>query len=60
MAWSSNQAMNAIENMHEVRFPKYYSLHIIYYIPPLTINVVFTIRAVSFFQKPDKLSVRYS
>ena len=41
--------MNAIENMHEVRFPNVYILsHVIYYIPPLTIIIALEIKAVGF------------
>ena len=41
--------MNAIENMHEVRFPNIYILlHIIYFILPLTIIIALTIKAVGF------------
>ena len=41
--------MNAIENMHEVRFPKIYiPLHSIYCSPPLTIIIVLAIKAVGF------------
>ena len=41
--------MNAIENVHEVRFPIIYILsHTIYYIPPLTIIVTSAIKAVGF------------
>ena len=42
--------MNAIKNMHEVRFPNIYILsHIIYYIHPLTIIVALAIKAVGLF-----------
>ena len=41
--------MNAIENMHEVRFPNIYILsHIICYIPPVTIMIALAIKAVGF------------
>ena len=50
-------SMNAIENMHEVRFPNIYILsHIIYYILPLTINIVLTIKAVGFSKVRQTLS----
>ena len=43
--------MNAIENIHEVRFPNIYILsHIIYYILPLTIIIALTIKAVGFLK----------
>ena len=42
-------SMNAIENMHEVRFPNIYILsNIIYYIHQLTINIALAIKAVGF------------
>ena len=42
--------MNAIENLHEVRFPNIYILsHIIYYIQPLTIIIASAIKAVGSF-----------
>ena len=43
--------MKAVENMHEVRrFSNIYILsHIIYYIHPLTLIIVLTIKAVAFF-----------
>ena len=41
--------MNAIEIMHEVRFPKVYiPSHIIFYSPPLTIAIALAIKAVGF------------
>ena len=41
--------MNAIENIHEVRFANISILsHIVYYIPPLTIIIGLTIKAVGF------------
>ena len=41
--------MNAIENIHEVRFANISILsHIVYYIPPLTIIIALTIKAVGF------------
>ena len=44
--------MKAVENMHEVRrFSNIYILsHIIYYIHPLTLIIVLTIKAVAFLQ----------
>ena len=49
--------MNVIGNMHEVRFPTIYILrNIIYYIPPLTIIVVLTIKAVGFSKIKQGLS----
>ena len=43
--------MNAIKNMHEVRFPNIYILsHIIYYIHPLTRIIALAIKAVGFLQ----------
>ena len=45
--------MNAIENVHEVRFPIIYILsHTIYYILPLTIIVTSAIKAVGFSYIP--------
>ena len=43
--------MNAIETIHEVRFPNIYILsHIIDYIhPPLTIIIALAIKAIGFF-----------
>ena len=42
--------MNAIENMHEVRFPNINILsHIIYCIHPLTIVIALAIKAVGIF-----------
>ena len=44
--------MNAIGNMHEVRFPNIYILlNIIYYILPLIITIVLVIKAVGFSNK---------
>ena len=45
--------MNALENMHDVRFPKIYilftyNLYIIYYILPFTIIVDLVIKGVGF------------
>ena len=41
--------MNAIGNMHEVRFPKIYiPSHSIYCSPPLTIIIALAIKAVGF------------
>ena len=53
--------MNAIENMHEVRFLSIYILsHIIYYILPLTIIIVLAIKAKqSVFQTSVNFSVTY-
>ena len=49
--------MNAIENMHELKFPNIYILsHIVYYILPLTIIIVLAIKEVG-FPRSDKLSV---
>ena len=51
--------MNAIENMHELKFPNIYILsHIVYYILPLTIIIVLAIKEVG-FPRSDKLSVIY-
>ena len=42
--------MNAIENMHELRFSNIYILsHVIYHIHPLTIIFVLAIKAADFF-----------
>ena len=42
--------MNAIENMHKVRFPNIYIIsHIDYYIHPLTIIIALVINAIGFF-----------
>ena len=41
--------MNAIENMHEVRFPNIYMLsRVIFYIRPLAIKIALAIKAVGF------------
>ena len=41
--------MNAIENMHEMRFPNICILsHVIYYIPSFTITIALAIKAVGF------------
>ena len=41
--------MNAIENMHEVRFPNIYILsHVISHIRPLAIKISLAIKAVGF------------
>ena len=51
--------MNAIEIMHEVRFPNIFILsHIIYYIPPLTLVTTWAIKAVG-GRRSDRLSVTY-
>ena len=50
-------SMNAIENMHEVRFPNIYILsNIIYYILPLTVIIAMAIKSVG-FSKVRQLSV---
>ena len=49
--------MNAIENMHEVRFLNIYILsHIIYYILPLIIKIALAIKAVGFSKATGTLS----
>ena len=49
--------MIAKENMHEVRFQDIYIVsHIIYYIVPLTIIIVFAIKAVGFSKIRQTLS----
>ena len=42
--------MNAIENMHEVRFPNIYIRAHIYYIRQLTLIIPLAIKAVGFLQ----------
>ena len=45
MAYPGRYGMNAIESMHEVRFPNIYTQsHITYYIHPLTIIIAFAIK----------------
>ena len=49
--------MNAIENMHEVRFPNVYILsHIIHYILPLTMIIVLVIKGVGLSKDMQTLS----
>ena len=49
--------MNAIENIHEVRFPNIYVLsHIIYYILPLTIIIALAIKGIGFSKVRQTLS----
>ena len=51
--------MNAIESMHEVRFPNIYVLSsIIYYVFPLTAIHVLALKAVV-FERSEKVSVTY-
>ena len=53
--------MNVKENMREVRFPNIYILyHIIYYIVPLTIVIVLTIKAVGFSKVRQTLSTNFA
>ena len=50
-------SMNAIENMHEVRFPNIYILsNIIYYILPLTVIIAMAIKSVGFSKVRQTLS----
>ena len=52
--------MNAKENMNEVGFPNIYILsQFIYYIVPLTIIIVFAIKAVGFSKVRQTLSTTF-
>ena len=48
---ANGKGMNAIRNMHEVRVPNIYILfNIVYYVLPLTIIIIWTIKAVGFLK----------
>ena len=56
-SWPSQEK----ENMHEVRFPNICILsHIIYYIVPLTIIIVLTIKAAGFSKVRQTLSTKFA
>ena len=47
--------------MYKVRFPNIYMLlHFIYYIVPLTINIVLAIKAVGFSKVRQTLSTKFA